>query len=110
MYENAVLITHAEMPLNNAHADVSKEARALIFCLILHLFPYLMHASSEDSGESAHMRRPACTLAARWYDKYQNLVHWLNYAVIFNICFIAGISYYNSLVPFLENLYVIMHV
>ena len=38
----------------NAHVDISSEARCLNFGQCLHLDPY-MYASSEGSGESAHM-------------------------------------------------------
>ena len=38
-------------PLNARHADVSNEARVLQFGLRLYLHPYLVCASSEDSGD-----------------------------------------------------------
>ena len=71
-----LLTACAQVPLINAHPDVFKEARGLYFGLSLHLHPYFMYASSEGSGESAHMRRLAWAFAARWRDKYRKLVHW----------------------------------
>ena len=41
----------------NTHAGVSREARGVHFGFNLHLKPYFAHASSEGSGESAHIRR-----------------------------------------------------
>ena len=49
-------IANAQMPLINAIADVSGEARDLNFCLSLHLHPCFVYASTEDSGEYAHMQ------------------------------------------------------
>ena len=54
--------------LSNNFAGISSKARDLIFRLSFHLYPYLVYASSEGSGESAHMRAYAQThlnLAAR---------------------------------------------
>ena len=48
-------LTHSSI----AHAQPSNGARCLIFCRTLRLFPYLMCAGSEDSGETARMRRLA---------------------------------------------------
>ena len=45
------------MPLINAHADATREARGLKFGLSLHLHPYFVYASTEGSGESVHMHR-----------------------------------------------------
>ena len=53
------------MPLANTHADVSSKANGLKLGMSLHLYAYFMYASSEGSGESAHMmRRLACAFAA----------------------------------------------
>ena len=52
-------------------------ARGLSCGLSFHLYP---NGSSKGSGESAHMRRLTRALAARWWDKYQNLVHWPIYS------------------------------
>ena len=41
------------MPLINAHLELSRMARGLIFDLRLH--PYFVNASSEGIGESVHM-------------------------------------------------------
>ena len=51
-----VLIAYAQMSLIKVRADLSSGARCLIFGMSLHLQPYLTYASSEGSGESAHMR------------------------------------------------------
>ena len=50
-------IAYAQKPPLNAHIDVSDSARGLKFDLSPHLYPYFVYASSETSGESAHMRR-----------------------------------------------------
>ena len=42
MHGISVLITYAQMPLVNTHADVSSEARGLNFGLSLHLHPYFV--------------------------------------------------------------------
>ena len=42
------------LPLH-AHADVSTGAGCLSFGLNLHLHHHFVHASSEDSGEPAHL-------------------------------------------------------
>ena len=49
------IIPFAQMSLINANADVSSEARDLNFDLSFHLHPYFVYASSEDSGEPAHI-------------------------------------------------------
>ena len=51
------LIAYAQMLLINAVAGVSSRARGIHIDLHLHLHSYFMNASSEKSGESAHMRR-----------------------------------------------------
>ena len=65
-------------PVINTHAGVSNGARSLQFGLSLHLHPFFVYASSEDSGESAHMRRLAWIFVARHGNKYQNITdsHW----------------------------------
>ena len=50
-----LLIAYAQMPPD----DVSNEARVLQFGSSLYLHPYFEYTSSEDSGESAHLRRLA---------------------------------------------------
>ena len=50
-------IAYAQTSSLNAHIDVSDMARGLKFDPGLHLYPYFVYASSETSGESAHMRR-----------------------------------------------------
>ena len=47
-------------------------ASGLNFGLSMHLQPYFVYASSEELGESAHMRRLAWAFVARKYDEYQN--------------------------------------
>ena len=54
-----------------AHAQPFRGARDLAFCLKVPLDSLLVWASSEDSGETARMRRLAWTFAARTGDKYQ---------------------------------------
>ena len=68
-------MAYAQTPLMNAHTDVFSGDRGLKFGLSLHLYPYFLYASSEGSGESAHMRRLAWAFTARWYDKYRNLTY-----------------------------------
>ena len=50
------IIAYAQMSLINANADVFVKARDLNFCFSLHLHPCFVYASSEDSGESVHIR------------------------------------------------------
>ena len=54
-------IAHVQMPLINAHVEVSSEARGLNFDLSIHLHPYIVYVStsSDSSGESVHMHRLA---------------------------------------------------
>ena len=54
-----------------AHVQLFREARDLSFCLKVPLDSLLVWVSSEDSGETARMRRLAWTFAARIDDKYQ---------------------------------------
>ena len=54
-----VHIAYAQMPLINAHSDVSSKAGGLNFGLSLLLYQYLVYMSREDSGESAHISRLA---------------------------------------------------
>ena len=54
-----------------AHAQPFRGARDLAFCLKVPLDSLLVWASSEGSGETAHLRRLARTFAARIGDKYQ---------------------------------------
>ena len=48
----------------NIHADESIGTRGLNSgpCLYLHVHPYLVYANSEDSVESAHLRKFASTM------------------------------------------------
>ena len=52
-----MLSAYAQMPQINVNAELSSEVRCLNFGLILHLHPYFVYASSDDSGASVHMRR-----------------------------------------------------
>ena len=54
-----------------AHAQPFRRARDLAFCLKVPLDSLLVWASSEGSGETAQMCRPAWTFAARIGDKNQ---------------------------------------
>ena len=58
-HEVLLLIAYAQMPLLNAHADNSSEARSLNFGLSLRLQLYFIYASSEGSGELSG--RISCT-------------------------------------------------
>ena len=53
------VIAHAQVLLINAHPDVVSGVRDLMLGLSLRLYPYSGEASSEGSGESAHLRRLA---------------------------------------------------
>ena len=53
------MIAYAQMPLMNAHTDISSEVGGSKFGLSLHIHPYFVYASSEDSAESVHKRRHA---------------------------------------------------
>ena len=55
----------------SAHAQPSRGARDLAFCLKVPLDSMLVWASSGGSGETARMRRLVWTFAARIGDKYQ---------------------------------------
>ena len=66
-------VEYAQMLLIKAQAGVSNKARGLNFGIDLYLHPYFVNASSEGSGESAHMRRLAWAVAVREYGKYWNL-------------------------------------
>ena len=62
-----------------AHAQPFRGARDLVFCLKVPIDLLLEWASSEDSGETAQMRRLAWTFAARISDKYQIRLTRSNY-------------------------------
>ena len=62
--ELLVLIASAQMPLINSHADISSCDTGLTFGPSLCLYPYIVFASKEGSGESAHMRRLARAFVA----------------------------------------------
>ena len=51
-----VLITYAQKPSLNTHADISNGTRGLMLGLRLYLIPIFVYASSEGSGKSAHLR------------------------------------------------------
>ena len=53
------------------HAQPFRGARDLAFCLKVPLDSLLVWTSSRGSGETARMRRLACTFAARIGDTYQ---------------------------------------
>ena len=63
---------------SHAHAQPSSGARCLIFGRTLRQLPYFMCANSEGSGKTARMRRLAWAFAGRLYDKYHNVMSWLN--------------------------------
>ena len=48
----SVIILYAQMPLMDAHADISSKAGGLHFGLNLHLHPYYVFASREGCGET----------------------------------------------------------
>ena len=72
-----------------AHAQPSRGARDLAFCLKVPLDSLLVWASNEGSGETARMRRLAWTFAARIGDKYQirltRSISWLWPATVCSI-------------------------
>ena len=74
VHEILVDNAHAQTPPLNANAGVSSGIKVLNCDLSLHLHPYFVYASSERSGESAHMRRLARVFAVRQCDKYQTSV------------------------------------
>ena len=47
--------TYLQIPLINAHTNVSSWATNLGFGWSLHLYPYVVYVSSEGTGESGHM-------------------------------------------------------
>ena len=56
--DNLVYIAYAQMRvIINAHANASSRARGRNFSPSLHLQLYFVYASSEGSGESAHMHK-----------------------------------------------------
>ena len=72
-----------------AHAQPSRGARDLAFCLKVSLDSLLIWASSEGSDETARMRRLAWTFAARIGYKYQirltRSVWFLAWALLFHL-------------------------
>ena len=54
----SLVFANAQMPLINAHANISRKAWALIFGLSFHLDLFFVYACSECSGESAHSSSP----------------------------------------------------
>ena len=66
------------MPPLNSQADISRRARAALnLGLSLHLHPYFVYASSQDPGESAHLRQLAQAFVAQQCDNYLYLICWL---------------------------------
>ena len=63
----------------NARRQPSSGARCVIFGRNLRLLPYFMYANSEGSGKTAWMRRLIWAFAGRPFDKYHNLMSWLNF-------------------------------
>ena len=59
LHEILLPIAYVQMPLINAHAVVSSKFKSLNSDLSFYLHRFFVHASSECSGESAHMRRLA---------------------------------------------------
>ena len=53
--EISIPIAYAEEPSINTHADESSQTIGLNFALSLYLHPYVVHVSSEGSGESVHV-------------------------------------------------------
>ena len=82
--EILALTAHAQKPPLNAYSDVSSGTRSLNFGLGLHLHPYFMHASSEGSDETAHVRSLVRALASRRCNKYHKLVCWSIYTILIN--------------------------
>ena len=74
VHEISVLYHICENAFLNAHAGVSSEVGGLNGGLSFYLHPHFVYASSEDSGESANMRRLARIFAARRCDKYPYIV------------------------------------
>ena len=54
---NPETLAHAQVPLINAHSDISCKARCQKFGLSLNLHPYFEYASSKGSSETALMGR-----------------------------------------------------
>ena len=50
-------IAVAQIPIINAHSDVSSVATGLNIGLNPHQHPYIVYANSKGSGGSAHLRR-----------------------------------------------------
>ena len=73
-----------------AHAQPFRGTRDLAFCLKVPLDWMLIWASSRGSGETARMRRLACTFAARMGDKYQIRLTRPNYWCHVHILFSLG--------------------
>ena len=71
----------------NPHAQLASGARNTKSYLSLHLLQYFMYASNKCSYDSSWMHRLARAFTDRPYDRYQNLVSWLN-----NISFVPGES------------------
>ena len=71
------LIAYDQKAHLSTHTDVSYRAKDLNIGKILYWHTYFMYASSECSGESAHVRRLAWAFVAQQRYKYQNLKCWL---------------------------------
>ena len=70
-HEIVVLIAHAQKLPLNAKLDISNGARVLQFGTSLYIHTYFVYASSEESGESAHVRRLTIPFVARQCGKNQ---------------------------------------
>ena len=76
-YEILVLITHAQKPPINTHADISRGAKGLNFGLNLHLHPFFVYVGSNGFCESVLLCRLVCVFVALHCDEYQNHMCWL---------------------------------
>ena len=70
---------HFSSSINSFFKHAYTAIQCLIFGRTFRLLPYFMCVNSEGSGETAQMRRLAWAFAGRLYDKYHNLMMWLNY-------------------------------
>ena len=63
-------IAYAQKSPIDTHADQSSRIRDLNLCTSLYLYSNVVYASSEGSGEYAHMRRLTRAFVARQCGKY----------------------------------------
>ena len=59
MYKIRIMFSHPQKLPINAHADICGGARGVNFGESLHLYPCLVYASSDGSGEPVHLHRLA---------------------------------------------------